>query len=207
MELMRLNKMKFEKNDLVYIPILGTDIYIIEDIIDNRIVINGSFVEFYTNFHVYEKFKDSKPVVGNFNYRTGYLTNEGKVLIGTSLTTVSEDDEVENAIPLYKGNITSTFVYPVSIKTHWYLEQLTGDKYQEPESPMFVAIKLLKKGLPILCKATNELSYEELSEVTDYKLIVRYDENNNLFYDEKDESYTVVIPVDPNGKEIKEIKK
>ena len=38
--------MKFEKNDLVYIPILGTDIYIIEDIIDNRIVINGSFVEF-----------------------------------------------------------------------------------------------------------------------------------------------------------------
>lgn len=199
--------MKFEKNDLVYIPLLGTDIFIVEDIIDNRLVINGSFVEFYTNFHVYEKYKDNKPEIGNFNYRTGYLTNEGKILIGTSLEDISEDKVIENSIPVYKGNISSTFVYPVSIRNHWYLEQLTGDKYQEPESPLFVAIKLLKKGSPILCKASNELSYEELLDITEYKLIVRYDENNNLFYNEKDEYYSIVIPVDTNGREIKEIKK
>lgn len=195
----------FKKGDLVYIPILGTSIYTIEDVVDNRIVVNGSFVEIYTNFHVYEKFKHNKPESGNFNYRTGYLTNEGKTLIGTSILQVSDDQEIEESIPVFSGNITSRFVYHVTISNHWYLEKLTGDKYEEPVSPIFVAVKLLKKGEPILCKVSNELSYEELSKINEYKLIVRYDENNNLFYDKENESYTVVIPVDSNGDEIKEI--
>lgn len=174
-----------KKNDLVYIPLLGTEAYRIEDIKDDKIIVNGKVIQFFTNFVEVKK----EPVEGNFNYRTGYITGEGKVLPD------SEEEVVYNK--------TSTFVFPVNLRTHYYLEQLTGDTYQKPKSPLQVARELLSLKSPILCK--TGMDYTDAVAGEKYVLIYRYNETLDMFYDIQDKPYPVVVPFDCDGNEIKEL--
>lgn len=168
-----------KKNDLVYIPVLGVNIYTVEDVRDGNVIIRHPM--------------ETQPTSGN--YRTGYLTNEGKVLIGE----MPDDVSVPDATII----IPSRLVYEANLRTHRLLEELTGEKYQVPHSPIQVALKLLEES-PIICKAGNDIKYKELLKTTEFKLIVRYDEA--LFYDVEDKSYTLVIPVDGKGEEIKHVR-
>lgn len=178
-----------KKNDLVYIPVLGVNIYTVEDVRDGNVIIRHSM--------------ETQPTSGN--YRTGYLTNEGRVLLGE----MPDDVSVRNAsIPISEVSgatiiIPSRLVYEANLRTHRLLEELTGEKYQVPHSPIQVALKLLEES-PIICKAGNDIKYKELLKTTEFKLIVRYDEA--LFYDVEDKSYTLVIPVDGKGEEIKHVR-
>ena len=171
-----------KKNDLVYIPVLGVNIYTVEDVRDGNVVIRHPM--------------ETQPVSGN--YRTGYLTNEGKVLLGDETTGMSMTD-----VSIADVSIPSRLVYEANLRTHRLLEELTGEKYQVPHSPIQVALKLLEES-PIICKAGNDIKYKELLKTTEFKLIVRYDEA--LFYDVEDKSYTLVIPVDGKGEEIKHVR-
>lgn len=169
-----------KKNDLVYIPVLGVNIYTVEDVRDGNVIIRHP--------------TETQPTSGN--YRTGYLTNEGRILLG-------EIPDATTEVPNTTIIIPSRLVYEANLRTHRLLEELTGEKYQAPHSPIQVALKLLEEG-PIICKAGNDIKYKELLKTTEFKLIVRYDEA--LFYDVEDKSYTLVIPVDGKGEEIKHVR-
>ena len=199
-------KRMFKKNDLVYIPLLGAEIYTIEEVVDDRIVVNGKFVEFYTNFHVYEEYRDNEPVKGNFNYRTGYISGEGRVVIGEDMPIpkLNGKGEVIEESPLVKdiyyiGNVSSKFIYEATFKNHGLLELLTGDKYERLYTCNELAIELLKENDSIIAQVSDDT----------WKIVVieRYDENNKLFYDAEDNDYNVVIPIDVTGKPVQKIKK